>query len=116
MIGSWLPENDDFSNSLLTNRDLIELNQYSTNNKEIIRTEQLSVWTASHIEKKLNYLAVFNLSDSIQNITVNQEISGFTPSENTRDIWSKESVSIVNPGNIRFVLQPHASSIIMTEN
>jgi alpha-galactosidase len=115
IIGSWLPANDDFSNSLLTNRDLIELNQNSEANKEILRTENLSVWTAKNQTKDIHYLAVFNMSDSTQNVSINENIAGFSFAGNMKDIWSKEKTSVNSAGNIHLVLQPHASIVIMAQ-
>jgi len=111
MIGSYLTMNDEFSNSLLTNTALIELNQNSTGNREVFRTEDLSIWTASHQKLPLKYLAVFNLSDIAVEISVTNEMAGMELSGEIMDLWTKSTISLMNDGKLRVFLEPHQSVV-----
>ena len=111
IIGSYLTMNDDFSNSLLTNADLIELNQHSTDNREVFRTDSLSVWTASNQTKPLKYLAVFNLSDNELSISINKKMTGMDIKGELQHLWSKNTVFIQSKGELQITLKPHQSVV-----
>ena len=111
IIGSYLTMNDDFSNSLLTNADLIELNQHSTDNREVFRTDSLSVWTASNQTKPLKYLAVFNLSDNELSISINKKMTGMDIKGELQDLWTKNTVFIQSKGELQITLKPHQSVV-----
>jgi hypothetical protein len=108
MIGSYLTMNDDFSYSLLTNKDLIELNQNSIGNREVYRTDDLSIWTASHQTSQTNYLAIFNLSDLPSELMIDNEMVGMEMKGPIIDLWSKNEISIQN-GAFKLNLRPHES-------
>ena len=65
MIGSNLPTmNDPFTLSLLTNPDVINVNQNSINNRELLQKGDTIIWTADAVGSQVKYLAFFNLSDT----------------------------------------------------
>ena len=57
-----LPKNDGFTLSLLTNDEVIAVNQNSTDNKQILDRKNHIVWTADVPDSKDKYLAIFNVS------------------------------------------------------
>lgn len=63
MFGGDLPSNDDFTLSLLTNEEVMDVNQHSTNNKQLFRNDDLIAWTATDPKNDDKFLAVFNASD-----------------------------------------------------
>ena len=111
MIGSWLPSNDEFSNSLLTNADLIELNQHSTGNKEVYRTNDLSIWTASHQTKPMKYLAVFNLGELPIDLSIDEEMAGMELKGEILELWSKNTQALQGDGRLHVSLRPHQSFV-----
>ena len=60
MFGGNLPDNDDFTNMLLTNKEVLEVHSTSTNNKEWFNTNDLIGWTADDPETGDKFVAVFN--------------------------------------------------------
>lgn len=62
MFGGDLPSNDAFTLSLLTNPEVLAVNQHSSNNQQLFRTNDHVVWTAD-APNGGKYLAVFNLKD-----------------------------------------------------
>lgn len=89
MIGGNMPENDDFTLKLLTNRDIIEMNKNSRGAKETFRDESRIIWTAEG--KNCKYICIFNLEDEEKNITVGKDITGNC--EWAKEMWSGESVT-----------------------
>lgn len=72
MFGGHLPENDDFTLSLLTNPEVLNVNQNSTNNRQLFRTDKSAAWIAEAPESDTEYLALFNIRDRK---TRNKEVS-----------------------------------------
>jgi hypothetical protein len=63
IFGGNLPDNDAFTNQLLTNRDVLHMHAYSTHNRQLERRGDLVVWTADDTKSTDKYLALFNLND-----------------------------------------------------
>jgi alpha-galactosidase len=66
MFGGDLPSNDEFTRSLLTNNDVLSVNQYSRNNKQLFRHDDTIAWTADDPATHDKFLAVFNAQDQTQ--------------------------------------------------
>ncbi|MCC9134839.1 NPCBM/NEW2 domain-containing protein [Pontibacter silvestris] len=66
MFGGDLPSNDDFTLSLLTNKDVLNVLNNSTNNKELFHTEHQVGWVADDPETGDKYLALFNIADQVE--------------------------------------------------
>jgi hypothetical protein len=62
ILGGNLPKNDNFTLSLLTNDEVIAVNQNSVNNHQLFNTNNQVAWVADVPGTKDKYLAVFNTS------------------------------------------------------
>ncbi|WP_340112583.1 NPCBM/NEW2 domain-containing protein [Maribellus mangrovi] len=60
MFGGNLPDNNDFTNTLLTNDEVLEMHANSVNNKEWYNENDLIAWTADDPESGDKFLALFN--------------------------------------------------------
>jgi hypothetical protein len=60
IIGANLPSNDDFTLQLLTNDEVIKINQYSTNNRELMHVGDAYAWVADAEGSSNKYVALFN--------------------------------------------------------
>ncbi len=63
MFGGHLPSNDAFTLSLITNPEVIAVDQQSTGNRQVFRTNDKVAWTAD-APGGGRYLAVFNLNNA----------------------------------------------------
>jgi alpha-galactosidase len=63
MIGANLPDNDDFTLSLLTNDEVLAVDQHSVGGHELFRDGDLIAWVAEVPQSKDKYLALFNARD-----------------------------------------------------
>ncbi len=66
MFGGDLPSNDEFTLSLITNKDVLNVDQFSTNGKQLSRENDLIAWSADDPKTGDKYLALFNASDQKQ--------------------------------------------------
>jgi alpha-galactosidase len=96
MMGGYLPENDSLTLALLTNSDLIDLNQNSKDNRVIHSDENVAVWTAVSGDGKSNWLALFNLGEEKRTLEVNLKALGLSDGRNYRakNIWTDEQTTI----------------------
>jgi len=62
ILGGNLPKNDDFTLALLTNDEVLAVNQNSTNNRQLFNTNNTVAWIADVPESKDKYVAFFNSS------------------------------------------------------
>lgn len=63
MFGGHLPDNDPFTLSLLTNKNVMKVLNESTNNKPLFRDDEKAAWIADEPVTGAKYLAVFNIVD-----------------------------------------------------
>ena len=63
ILGGDMAKLDAFTESLLTNRTLMAINQDSTNNKQFFDNKGIIAWTAEDLKTKDHYAAVFNTHD-----------------------------------------------------
>lgn len=62
IMGGNLPNNDDFTLALMTNDEVLTVNQNSTNNRQLFNTNNTIAWVADVPGSKAKYLALFNPS------------------------------------------------------
>ncbi len=94
MFGGNLPDNDEFTNSLITNKNVLYVNQHSINNKQLFRNNDLIAWIADDPENGDKYLALFNASDSegTAEISVRFDQLGLSGTHSVTDLWTGEKI------------------------
>jgi len=98
MFGGNLPDNDEFTTSLITNEEVIRVNQHTTNNREISFKNGLSIWTADDNENKAKYIAILNTSDKAADVTCTAKELGVTAQSTVHDLWKKLELGQVGKG------------------
>ena len=63
MFGGNLPDNDPFTLSLLTNKNVLKILNESTNNRPLFTDKDKAAWIADEPGTGAKYLAVFNTAD-----------------------------------------------------
>lgn len=91
MVGGRLPSADDWTLSLLTNPEVLAVDQHSTGNQPIISTDKIIVWRAESSQGQ--YLAVFNVSDSAQTVHYDWKDLGMDSVKyELRDLWTHKDL------------------------
>ncbi len=106
MMGGEVTLNDDFTLSLLTNRDLIAVNQRSSGNRPLISDKEKAVWTCAD-ENGNAVFAFFNLKTEKQDVTCDLGIPGGTAT----DLWTKETFTVPADGKLTLPLEDGESRI-----
>ena len=60
MFGGNLPDNDSFTNNLLSNEEVLEMHSNSINNKQYYKKGNIICWTADDSRSGDKYVALFN--------------------------------------------------------
>lgn len=98
MHGGDMTKTDDFTLSLLTNDEVLAVNQHSTNNRQLFRTDDgLIAWVADVPKSSDKYLAVFNTRDGDKGSTAPVPVKladlGINGSAVIRDLWNHKGLS-----------------------
>lgn len=92
MMGGDLPTLDPFTLSLLTNQEVLAVDQYSTGNRLLFTRGNQIAWVAGAPRTRQKYVALFNLGDSPGEITVSWSKLGMAGKVPVRDLWKKENL------------------------
>jgi len=89
MVGANLPKSDESTISLLTNAEVIAVDQRSKENRVAKSTDAAVVWTARPEEDDGWYVAVFNLEDAPQTLHFGWTELGIAAGRHAvRDLWA----------------------------
>ncbi|MBB3188300.1 glycoside hydrolase family 27 protein [Microbacter margulisiae] len=92
IFGGDLPSNDAFTLSLITNPDVLYIDQHSIHNRLLKNDNGIVIWTADS-PKGDKYLAVFNATDdqNPQHVSVNRQLAGVASSCMVTNIWTHKT-------------------------
>lgn len=90
MFGGNLPDNDAFTDSLITNQAVLDVLKKSANNKPLFNEADKAAWIADDPASGAKYLAVFNKADrsGADKIPVNLKALGFNSRCFIKDLWT----------------------------
>lgn len=71
IFGGDMTKLDNFTKEMLTNPEMLKVNQHSTNNRQLSREKNLIVWTADVPNSKDKYVALFNAQTKGENLDLN---------------------------------------------
>ena len=93
IMGGDLPRCDAFTLSLLTNPEVIAVDQHSRNNRPVLTRGDFTAWAAEAADGRNRYVAVFNLGESAATLEVPWTDLGI-PAErwSVRDLWRREDL------------------------
>jgi hypothetical protein len=108
MMGGDLPTSDSFTYGLLTNAEVLDVDQHSDNGREAYRDANIIVWTADDPRRGAKYVGVFNVGDAMQTVDLPWSRIGL-PWEGAavRDLWLHKDSGKATA--LTVALRPHAS-------
>ncbi|HTS44774.1 MAG TPA: putative Ig domain-containing protein [Puia sp.] len=107
LIGCDMNQLDDFTINLLTNDEVIAVDQDALAKpaKKIFDKNQLQVWT-KELEDGSKAVAVFNLNDSTNKQELSFSAIGLSSNVRVRDLWRQQDLGI-HKNSIPVALPPH---------
>lgn len=98
IMGGDLRRLDDFTEALLTNDEVLAVNQASAENREVFRADGTAAWQATASNGD-SYVAIFNLRDSgAPPGTVKLAQFGLRDAVRARDLWARRDLGILRDG------------------
>lgn len=90
MLGAELPKLDEWTLSILTNQQVLDLMTKTKDTKEYFRNEKLILWKSTQLESKETNLAIFNISEKALEICPADymRVIGST----TTDLWTGKNI------------------------
>lgn len=117
MIGAKLAGMDEWTLSLLTNREILAMMEDSCRGTQVMRTEKMAVWKNKDEATGALRVALFNLSDEQQELTVSiEELGEEIGAEKIvlTELWEQEE-SLVSEGVIHGRVPAHGVKVYKVE-
>jgi hypothetical protein len=110
MMGGDLPHNDAETTALLTNDEVLAVDQHSTGGRPVLQSPVASVWTAEMADGKSRYVAIFNTSNQAQELRYTwQQLGWPSGAYDLRELWEHAESRAASGVNLH--LAPHACSL-----
>jgi hypothetical protein len=111
MMGGDLLQLDEFTYRIITNEEVLAVNQNSLNNHELRADEHEIVWVADDPVTGGKYLAVFNLNGDIPiNSRIHWNELGISGAYTVRSLWKKEDLGKYSDG-FEVKINPHGCGL-----
>lgn len=110
MLGADLRELPQWLYEMVTNPEVIAVNQTSTDNKETFRDENTIVWTAADPGNGDRFLAVFNTSDSVNEARIDLHSADLPGKYSVRDLWTRSDAGTTQDV-LEITLEPHGAAL-----
>jgi hypothetical protein len=108
MVGGELPAADAWTLSLLTNPEVIAVDQHSSGNHPVLNTDKTVVWLAQSASENEQYVAVFNRSEISAMVHYEWKDLGLTgKTYKLRDLWEHKDLGAA--GALTAKLPAHGS-------
>jgi hypothetical protein len=111
MFGGDLPSNDDFTLSLISNDEVLAVDQHGAHGGAFAEGGDSVVWTADGPAANEKYVAVFNVGEAGP-VDVRVAWAALKLPERCvlRDLWERKDIPAI-PGGYTFRVGPHGSGI-----
>jgi hypothetical protein len=110
ILGANLTKLDDWTLHLLTNPDVLKVDQTAHDQRQITREGDTVVWTSSGTGSE-RYLAVFNLSDRVATVQKSYDFYNLPVKRYVaRDLWT--GTSLPESSGVDLTLAPHACTLL----
>jgi hypothetical protein len=113
MLGGYLPENDDITMELISNAEVIAVNQKAIHRRELRNENGLVVWTSEEPKTDAKYVAMFNLNEGkAQKISVSWKELGLHGQCKVRNLWGK---NLIGEYSNEYTAQVEAHGCVLLE-
>jgi alpha-galactosidase len=96
MLGNNLPDTDEWTLSLLTNDEVLAVNQDSLGSpaRRVVQTNGAEIWM-KELKDGSKAIGLFNRSDAAQDVELVWNDVGLTGKQKLRDLWLHKDVGIL---------------------
>ena len=114
IMGGEMRNNDEFTLSLLTNRDILQMHRQGENAHQVRRTEKSCVWKSRDSEDGSVYVALFNLADLDAEVSVSWDELELSGEYQVKDLWEQKELGVLS-AELSRTLPPHGAAVYKLE-
>jgi len=108
MLGNDMLDVDDFTLSLITNPEVLAVNQNGSNARQIFARNGQRFWISTDKETGDKFVALFNLNDSTKEVVFDLELDYLRDKYEVRDLWARKNIGTVEK-KIQATIPAHGS-------
>jgi len=112
MIGCNLPENREIERKLLTNDEVLAVNQTGQSPNQLFKDDKSMAWYSIAPNHKGIYVALFNISDDTHDVSVDLSALGFKGKAQIRDLWKHQNLGM-HAGTFAKTVNKHGSALFL---
>jgi hypothetical protein len=117
MLGGNLPENRELEKNLISNEEILEVNQRGRDPRQVLKNDSSMIWISDAPPDKAPgghalYLALFNISDHAHEISVDLAKLGQAGKIKVRDLWQKSEKGVFK-GRYAMNIPAHGSALYL---
>lgn len=109
-FGGELRDNDDWTLSLLTNEEVLAVNQQSSGNRLVYRDGERSIWAACNSSGNV-YAALFNTGDQPATVNVSLRQLSLNSPQLCRNLWERKELGLIQE-ELSQELPPHGALLV----
>ena len=110
IFGGDLPSNDAATTALITNEEVLDVNQHSMGGHQLLERGNVRVWVAYKPHSQQRYFAFFNLGEDSAEASFSwKELQLAANAIQVRDMWTHENQKRLDALSV--TLRPHASAL-----
>ncbi len=110
MMGGDLLTLDPFTRALLTNQEVLAVDQHSSGNHLLFTHGNQIAWVANVPGTRQKYVALFNLGEAPAEITVSWRALGMAGKAAVRDLWKKQNLGSYD-NQFAAQINPHGAGL-----
>lgn len=115
MFGGELRDNDDWTLSLITNKEVLEAHKYGFGARQVYRENDQAVWMSCGDNHTI-YVALFNLTDKESEVSTTFSQLGISGGDiELRDLWACENIALTSD-KISFHIPAHGAKFVKLTN
>ena len=114
MFGGNLPENTEFTDKLITNDEILAVNQQGQKPRQVYFQDEKVVWTSENPDAMTRNVALFNHGSSAQQVSVTFAQLGLDPKKKyaVRDLWKNQDLGTMK-GNLTQKINSHGAGMYL---
>jgi hypothetical protein len=115
ILGSYLPDLRDTVLKMITNPEVIAVDQNSSGNRQLFKRNGTAAWIADDPSTGGKYIALFNLQDKSDTVILNPDSVNMSGRFMVRDLWKRKDLGIFGK-ELKISIEPHGAEMYRLVN
>ena len=115
ILGSYLPDLQDTVLKMITNPEVIAVNQNSSGNRQLFKRNGTAAWIAEDPSTGGKYIALFNLQDKSDTVILYPDSVNMSGKFMVRDLWKRTDLGSFEK-ELKISIEPHGAMMYRLVN